>query len=173
MVILAGRKIPIRAQRECVTCHALTWQICYGIRYENPDPTADHYLKHMFWACERCSESSEELKDVPEPTDRLVLIKRLLKVGEDYDVKSVSIQSDANAVTLRVEFPSYDPARLRRLAYKLEEGFINIAELMELHEAGFRTEQDREKLLRDLCATHERRTFREQHSTQTWERLPF
>jgi len=102
----------------------------------------------MFWACERCGESSEELKEVPEPTERLMLIKRLLKVGEDYDVKSVSIQSDGNRVILAVEFPDYDPARLRRLAYKMEEeGFINVAELIELHEAGFRTERDREILL--------------------------
>ena len=147
MAIAPGRTITIRDQRECVKCHALSWQICYGIRYEKPDPTADHYLKHMFWACERCGESSEEAKEVPEPTERVMLIKRLLKVGEDYDVKTVSIQSDANAVTLRIEFPNYDPARLRRLAYRLEEGFINVTELMELHQAGFRTEQDREKLL--------------------------
>jgi len=147
MVILAGRDMTIRAQRECVKCHALTWQICYGIRYEKPDPAADHHLKHMFWACERCSESSEELKEIPEPTERLMLIKRLLKVGADYDVKAVSIQSDANAVTLRVEFPSYDPAKLSRVARKLEGGFINMGELMELHQAGFRNQEDRETLL--------------------------
>jgi len=91
----------------------------------------------MFWACERCGESSEELEEVPEPTERLMLTKRLLQVGEDYDVRGVSIQSNGNRVVLTVEFRDYDPARLRRLACKMEEqGFINVAELMELHQAG-------------------------------------
>jgi len=144
----SGKRMNIRAFRRCLKCGISTEHVCYGSQYKKPEPASESYLKHMFWACERCGESSEELKEVPEPTERLMLIKRLLKVGEDYDVKSVSIQSDGNRVILTVEFPDYDPARLRRLAYKMEEdGFINVAELMELHEAGFRTELDREKLL--------------------------
>jgi len=76
------------------------------------------------------------------------LLNRLLKVDEDYDVKDVSIQSDANAVTLGIEFPEYDRARLRRLAYKpTEKNYITVSELMELHKAGFRSQEDRKKLL--------------------------
>jgi hypothetical protein len=70
------------------------------------------------------------------------------RIGEDYDVKGVSIQSDDNAVTFRIEFPEYDPARLRRLAYKLSEGnYITVSELMEPNKAGFRSQEDMEKLL--------------------------
>jgi len=102
----------------------------------------------MYWNCMNCGQPSEESKEVPEPTERVILVKRLLKVGEDYDVKGVKIESDANTVTVKVEFPEYDPARLRRLAYKLsEENFINVSELMELHKAGFRSQEELEKLL--------------------------
>ena len=144
----SGKRIGIRAFRKCLKCGTSTNNVCYGIRYEKPDPASESYLKHMFWACERCGEPSEELKEVPEPTERLMLTKRLLKVGEDYDVKSVTLQSNGKKVILTVDFPDYDPARLRRLTYKMEEeGFINVAELMELHQAGFRNQEDREKLL--------------------------
>ena len=147
MAFAPGRSITIRARRGCAKCRISTWHVCYGIRYEKPILTADCYLKHMFWTCEVCGETSEELKELPEPTERVMLVKRLLKVGEDYDVKSVSIHSDARTVTLRVEFPDYDPARLRRLALKLEDGFVSVGELMELRRAGFCSEEDREKLL--------------------------
>jgi len=144
----SGKRINIRAFRKCLKCGISTEHVCYGLRYEKPDHASESYVKHMSWACERCGESYEELKEVPEPTERLMLIIRLLKVGEDYDVKNVSIQSHGNRVILTVEFPDYDSARLRRLTYKMEEeGFINVAKLIELHEAGFRTERDREKLL--------------------------
>jgi len=143
----SGKHMTIRALRPCAKCKSSTQHLCYGIRYEKPEPTTESYVKHMFWTCQTCGEPSEELREVPEPTERTMLTQRLLRVGEDYDVKSVSIQSEANAVTLRIEFPDYDPARLRRLAFKLEEGYINVGELMELHKAGFRNQEDREKLL--------------------------
>jgi len=45
-------------------------------------------------------------------------------------ISRASTSNHTQTRSLNVEFPDYDPARLKRLAYKLEEGFINAGELM-------------------------------------------
>lgn len=108
MVVGPSGKRITKASRRCTKCGVSTQQVCYGIRYEKPDPASESYAKHMFLTCETCGELSEELREIPELTEQLMLINRLLKIGEDYDVKSVSIQSDTRGITVRAEFPDYD-----------------------------------------------------------------
>jgi len=82
VVTPSGRRISIRALRKCEKCGVSTWHLCSGIRYEKSERAADWYMKRMYWNCMNCGQSSEELKEVPEPTERSMLLKRLLEVGE-------------------------------------------------------------------------------------------
>jgi len=133
----SGKRVSIRVCQKCRKCGISTEHVCYGIRYEKRDRASESYLKHMFWACGRCGESSEEVKEVPEPTERLMLIKRLLKVGEDYDVKSVSIQSDANLL-----FVFYRPSTNLQLAEKRLEHLVRQRRVEHLGDITIMTEKD-------------------------------
>ena len=61
-------------------------------------------IKTMFWACSVCGFNSQEMKEVPERTDRIMLIERFMKIPEQYDVKGVEIESQARRIILTVEF---------------------------------------------------------------------
>ena len=100
MVVLpSGKRLNIRARRRCLRCGASTWHICYGIRYEKPEPKTKFYVKHLFWSCEVCGTASEETRQVEELSEQAMLVNRLLKVTEEYDLRSSTIRVGNGTVT--------------------------------------------------------------------------
>jgi hypothetical protein len=143
--ISSGKHFTMRAERECASCHDLTWQLCTGYRYGSwPEPTVPmSYKKELTWFCEACGQTSVEVKQVYEPTDRLRIIKRLLRFSDDYDFIKMSISSQPNEILVRIQLPNFDPSELRAIQSKQEIlGFISAGELMRLQKAGFRDNRD-------------------------------
>lgn len=120
-------------------------QMCAWVRYRGSDePTAPtSYLKTMQWICECCGKPEEEAKVVYEPTDKIRIINRLLRLGDDYDFIKVSLASRPNEILVRIETPDFDPSELRAIQEKQREtGFVNVAELLMLQKAGFKRPGD-------------------------------
>jgi len=134
----SGRKISIEARRHCRKCGTSTEQIAHGIRYTKPE-SSEMYTKTIFWVCTVCGDHTEEVKQIPPETERLMLTKRLLKASEDYDLVDATIESRGHELIFRARFPPYDVERLRQVLNRYhEDGFITAKELMELEEAGMR-----------------------------------
>jgi len=144
----SSKRLTIRNQRPCSKCGTSTWHICYGIRYEKPEPSSDFYEKHLFWSCERCGEPSEETKQIPEPTEQTMLLTRLLRLVEENNLDGSTLEVKGRQVVFTASFPTYDLERMRRIALRLQEGYITAAELSELQNAGLRDREKRSVLLK-------------------------
>lgn len=103
----SSKRLTIRNQRPCSKCGTSTWHICYGIRYEKPEPSSDFYEKHLFWSCKRCDEPSEETKQIPEPTEQTMLLTRLLRLVEENNL-------DGSTLEVKGDNPSQDPVFWRK-----------------------------------------------------------
>jgi hypothetical protein len=145
IAISSGKHFTMRAERECAICHELTWQLCCGYRYRAwPEPTVPmSYRKELTWVCELCGENTVEVKQAYEPTDRLRIIKRLLRFTDDYDFIKIRISSQPNEILVRIQVPDFDPSQIRAIQSKQQiSGFISAGELMQLRKAGFRDCRD-------------------------------
>jgi hypothetical protein len=55
----------------------------------------------MEWICEICGNMEEDVKQVYEPTEKVRIINRLLRLGDDYDFINVNLSSQPNQQALR------------------------------------------------------------------------
>jgi hypothetical protein len=78
--------------------------MCVSVRYSQPsEPTVPaSHLKRMEWICEICGNMEEERKIVYEPTDKIRIISRLLRLGDDYDFVNVNLSSQPNEIVVRI-----------------------------------------------------------------------
>ncbi len=130
----------IHTQRPCTACHQTTDQTSVGCRYsalEVPKvPKA--YLKHIEWVCDWCGNCEDEVKEIPEPTDKTKIVKRLLSIKEDYDVLGFTLNSEPNVISIKIRLPDFDMAELRAIQCKQREtGFITADELIKVQRAGY------------------------------------
>lgn len=141
----SGNHYRMRIKRQCKSCNQETWQMCVSVRYSQPtEPTVPASLrKRLEWICETCGNMEEEVKQVYEPTDKVRIINRLLRIPEDYDFIKMRIESLPDEIVLRIKVPDFDPSEMRAIQHKQQEtGFINVDELIRLQKAGFRRPMD-------------------------------
>jgi hypothetical protein len=118
------------------------------IRTSRSERSSDYYTKTQWWSCQICGENEEASQEIPEPTEQTMLIKRLLRLGSDYDIKSFQLEVKGSEVTAKAVFYPFDTAKVRRIIYKAEDtDFITAHDLMELDKARIRKRVDREKFL--------------------------
>jgi hypothetical protein len=135
-----GKRYTLRAQRLCKQCHEITDQMAVSCQYSAPDvpKVPAVYLKRLEWICEWCENYEEEIKEVLVPTDKTMIVKRLLSIPDDYDVLGFTLSSEPNVISIKIRLPDFDMGELRAIQFKQEEtGFITAEELMRLHRAGF------------------------------------
>ncbi len=93
MITSSGKHIQINAIRHCQRCEVLTEQVCHKVRYqENPNEPAT-LLKKSYWICPTCLTETEEVKSQPLPGDKVRIISRILRMQDDYAIRSMSISS--------------------------------------------------------------------------------
>jgi len=137
-----GNHYTLRAKRLCTRCHQLTDQTAISCRYSDPElPKAPSvYLKRIEWLCDWCDNYEEETKEVLEPTDKAMIVKRLLGIPEDYDVLGFTLSSEPNAISIRIRLPDFDMGELRAIQYKQQQtGFITVDELIRVQRAGYKS----------------------------------
>jgi hypothetical protein len=95
-------------------------------------------------------------------TEGGMIFKRLLKVTDDYYVKSTSVTTKGRHVILDVELYPFEPEPIIRIIEKLEKNqYINALELEQLRKAGMRQVYDREKFLKRPLWPKTRQEIRE------------
>lgn len=96
------------------------------------------YLKTIEWLCDLCDNYEAEVKEVLEVTDKAMIMNRLMRIPDDYDVLGFSITSEADGISFKIRLPDYDMGEIRAIKVKSQEtGFISVDELMQLQKAGF------------------------------------
>jgi hypothetical protein len=136
-----GKHYTARAKRLCKRCGGETEQDLVMNRMRStPQPTVPlTFIREQEWYCTQCDHIEHVVKEVTEPTDKQRIMNRLLRLGEDYDIPILSIESKANELLLRVRLPDCDMNELRAVQYKQQEtGFITADELLLLQKAGYK-----------------------------------
>jgi hypothetical protein len=96
-------------------------------------------IKRIEWSCNWCGNSEEEVKETLEPTDKTMIVKRLLSLPADYDVLGFTLSSEANVISLKIRVPDFNMGELREIQYKQQEtGFITVDELIKVQRAGYK-----------------------------------
>jgi hypothetical protein len=96
-------------------------------------------IKRIEWVCDWCGSYEEEVKETLKPTDRTMIVKRLLSLPEDYDVLGFTLSSKANVISIKIRLPDFDMGELRAIQDKQQEtGFITVDELIKVQRAGYR-----------------------------------
>jgi hypothetical protein len=120
----------------------MTDQTAISCRYSAPEtPKVPPILiKRVEWLCDWCGSYEEEVKETPEPTEKTMIVKRLLSLPEDYDVLGYTLSSEANVISIKIRLPDFDMGELRAIQYKQQEtGFITVNELIKVRRAGYKT----------------------------------
>ena len=136
-----GNLYTLRAKRLCTQCHEMTDQTATSCRYSIPEPpkVPPILIKRIEWLCDWCGSYEEEVKETLEPTEKTLIVKRLLSLPEDYDVLGFTLSSEANVISIKIRLPDFDMGELRAIQYKQQEtGFITVEELIKVQRAGYR-----------------------------------
>jgi len=98
----SGRHIQISGRRYCQTCQTITGQVCDKVRYrENPEQEGT-LLKESYWICSLCVTESEELRVQLLPGDKVKIISRLLRMQDDYAIRSMKIASRSERLIIEI-----------------------------------------------------------------------
>jgi len=141
----SGKHYMLRAKRRCQKCGDITEQQAFKCTYHCPPvpKVPPVYIKTLEWLCLQCDNVETEQKEIPEPTDKSMLLNRLIRIPSDYDTLAVTITSLPNELVFRVRLPDYDMGEIRAIQAKAREtGFISVGELMNLQKAGYRRPQE-------------------------------
>ena len=93
MFTSGGRHIQITGRKYCQTCLNVTEQVCHKVRYRDNPEQGGTLLKESYWICSVCLNETEECKPQPIPADKVRIIHRLLRMQEDYAIRSMKIAS--------------------------------------------------------------------------------
>jgi len=137
----SGDHYALRAKRLCAQCHEMTDQTATSCRYDAPDiPKVPPILiKRIKWLCDWCGNYEDEVKETLQPTERTMIVTRLLSFPEEYDVLGFTLSSEANVVSIKIRLPDFDMGELRAIQNKQQEtGFITVDELIKVQRAGYK-----------------------------------
>jgi len=140
-----GKHYSLHAKRPCSRCLQVTDQTAVSCQYGAPEVprVPPVYLKQLEWICDWCDNREQETKEVLEPTDKTLIVKRLLSIPEDYDVLGFTLSSEPNVISIRIRLPDFDMGEVRAIQYKEQEtGFITADELIKVQRAGYKRPMD-------------------------------
>jgi len=97
----------------------------------------DAYEKTERWVCDNCHTEKIIIKEIPEPTEKSMLVKLLMSLNEKYELAGSTIEVRVNEVRATFRFPEHNLPKLREIANNwAERGYINAKHLLMLQKAG-------------------------------------
>jgi hypothetical protein len=102
MITSSGRHIQISEKRHCPRCGVFTDQVCHKVRYQENHNEPTTLLKKSYWICPICLTETEEAKNQPLPGDKVRIINRILRMQEDYAIRSMSISSYPEKLVIEI-----------------------------------------------------------------------
>jgi hypothetical protein len=83
-------------------------------------PTNDDAIqKEERWVCDNCHTERIVVKEIPNPTDKSMLVKHLMSLGERYELAGMTVTVQVNAVVATFRFPEHDLPKLRERCFYL------------------------------------------------------
>lgn len=102
MITSSGKHIQITERRHCPRCGVFTEQVCHKVRYQENDSEPTTLLKKSYWICPTCLTETEEVKNQPLPGDKVRIINRILRMQEDYAIRSMNISSYPEKLVIEI-----------------------------------------------------------------------
>jgi rubredoxin len=102
MITSKGRHIQISEKRHCPKCGFLTEQVCHKIRYQENHEESRTLIKKSYWICPTCLNETEEVKNQLIPGDKVRIIDRMLRMQEDYAIRSMNISSFPEKLVIEI-----------------------------------------------------------------------
>jgi hypothetical protein len=102
MMTASGKHIQITEKRHCVKCGDFTEQVCHKVRYQDIPEQASMVLKKSYWVCPTCLTETEEIKNQILPGDKVRIINRLLRMQDDYAIRSMDISSQPEKLVIEI-----------------------------------------------------------------------
>jgi len=137
MITRSGKVLQIHGKKWCAKCNEITDQTCFHMAYRKSEKNDDAYEKTERWNCDRCHTDKTIVKEIPVPTDKGMLVKLLMSLGERYELAGSTISVGFHEVRATFRFPEHDVGKLREIANNwAERGYINTKQLLMLQRAG-------------------------------------
>ena len=137
MITSSGKVLQYHGKKLCIKCNRITNHTCFHMRYRKSETNDDAYEKTERWVCDVCHTDKTIVKEIPEPTEKSMLVKLLMSLGEKYELAGSTIEVRFNEVRATFRFPEHDLPKLREIANNwAERGYINGKHLLMLQKAG-------------------------------------
>ena len=137
VITRSGKVLEYHGKKFCPTCKGTTDHTCFWFKYRKSETSDDAYSKEERWVCDKCHTDKIITKEIPIPTEKAMLVKLLMSLGEKYELKGTRISVGLHEVRAVFIFPEHDLPKLREIANKwAERGYINAKHLLMLHKAG-------------------------------------
>lgn len=137
MITRNGKVLQIHGRRLCLKCNRMTDHTCFWMKYRKSSKNDDAIEKEERWVCDICHTERIVVKEIPQPTEKSMLVKHLMSLGERYELAGMTVTVHVNAVAATFRFPEHDLPKLREIAYNwAERGYITAKQLLMLERAG-------------------------------------
>lgn len=87
------------------------------MKYRNPETNDDAYGKEERWNCGTYRTDKLIAKEIPIPTEQMVLVKLLMSLSEKYELKGTAI-SVGHREARRPQWPAWTQTKRARIAEK-------------------------------------------------------
>jgi len=88
----------------CQQCKALVEHTSFSVRYNASPSGPNSVLKTFRWVCSRCGAEREENRETLIPSTRARFISRMLKMRDDYGIRSMNISAGNGKLTIEIAF---------------------------------------------------------------------
>ncbi len=137
MITRSGKVLQYHGKKWCVKCRDFMDHTCFHMAYRKSEKNDDAYEKTERWNCDRCHTDKVIVKEIPEPSDKALLVKLLMSLSEKYELGGTTISVGFREVRATFRFPEHNMPKLREIANNwAERGYINAKHLLMLERAG-------------------------------------
>lgn len=104
MITRDGRVLQVVEIHLCQQCRSLVKHTSYSIRYNASPSDPNTILKSFRWVCSKCGAEKEETRETLIPSSKARLISRILKMRDDYEIRSMNISAGNGTLTIQMAF---------------------------------------------------------------------
>lgn len=137
MISSSGKVLQYHGKKLCIKCNRITDHTCFHMRYRKSETNDEAYTKTETWNCDACHTDKVIVKEIPIPTEKAMLVKLLMSLGEKYELEGSTVTVGLREVRATFRFPEHDLPKLREIANNwAERGYITAKHLLMLERAG-------------------------------------
>lgn len=104
MITRDGRVLQVVETHLCQQCRSLVKHTSFSIRYNASPSDPNCVLKTFRWVCSKCGAEKEETRQTLMPSSKARLISRILKMRDDYEIRSMNISAGNGTLTIQIAF---------------------------------------------------------------------